>query len=260
MKSKHSIRVCNISIHRKFRKSWANFHIKFISPFRTMQEFWSINKRWYKETRCIWSLYIDIGLLGSMRIQHDYFIFQTYHKHDLIYDKYLSSSINSAGIKNWTLLTRSDCNKPRLDLKLNLGLHFFTLRLPLTFSFPHSAFKMIRSLVILYLSALGFLLPVLAQGTCVINDFEVQTNFVPEQFSGLWHLAGYNRMMRPVTRLPPRIAKITTRYVKSLYALGEDGRGTIRSSKGIFVESFYCHIKFFSWLYLNVSLRVRHVP
>lgn len=244
MKSKHSIRVCNILIHRKFRKSWANFHIKFlslnISPFRTMQEFWSINKHWYKETRCIWSLYIDIGLLvpgpGSMRIQHDYFIFQTYHKHDLIYDKYLSSSINSAGIKNWTLLTRSDCGKPRLDLKLNLGLHFFTLRLPLTFSFPHSAFKMIWSLVILYLSALGFLLPVLAQGTCVINDFEVQTNFVPEQFSGLWHLAGYNRMMRPVTRLPPRIAKITTRYVKSLYALGEDGRGTIRSSKGIFVE------------------------
>lgn len=126
-----------------------------------------------------------------------------------------------------------------IDLKLNLGLHFFTLRLPLTFSFPHSAFKMIRSLLILCLSALGFLLPVLAQGTCVINDFEVQTNFVPEQFSGLWHLAGYNRMMRPVTRLPPRIAKITTRYVKSLYALGEDGRGTIRSSKGIFVELFW---------------------
>lgn len=238
MKSKHSIRVCNISIHRKFRKSWANFHIKFlslnISPFRTMQEFWSINKHWYKETRCIWSLYIDIGLL----VPCAYNMITVFSKHIIstvwftinIY-RLLSTARGSKIELSWLDLTAINPALIWSWISALTFLHSDSLSLS-HFLTQHSRW---------YNPCSSSTCPLLvscyqSQGTCVINDFEVQTNFVPEQFSGLWHLAGYNRMMRPVTRLPPRIAKITTRYVKSLYALGEDGRGTIRSSKGIFVE------------------------
>ncbi|XP_061198317.1 retinol-binding protein 4-like [Saccostrea echinata] len=78
--------------------------------------------------------------------------------------------------------------------------------------------------------AIFCIVPVLSQRSCKINDFDVQRNFRPERFSGVWHLVGYNRMLSPVTRLPPRIKSISTRYVKSRYYLGADGRGFIMSN------------------------------
>ncbi|XP_048750345.1 retinol-binding protein 4-like [Ostrea edulis] len=86
---------------------------------------------------------------------------------------------------------------------------------------------------VIYIAVLTIACPlvhVLSHRNCKIDDFEVQSYFRPELFSGVWHLAGYTRMLSPVTRLPPRIKHIRTRYVKSRYYLGADGRGIIMSN------------------------------